>query len=112
MPDGFRLVRTTPEFTDVTTPAGLRRAHRVAPGVWGRLRVLEGGLRFVFEHPTASDHAGTNQPGTNQPGPDQPAGGRDLVSGGTIDIPPDTAHRVEPGPGCRFVVAFYEPGSD
>ncbi len=89
MPDGLRLARTTAEFTDTTTPAGLRRAHRVAPGLWGRLRVLEGSVRFIFEHPPATSH--------------------DLVAGDTFDIPPDTAHRVEPGPGCRFVVEFHEP---
>ena len=30
-------------------PAGLRRGHRVALGTWGRLRVVEGELRFVAQ---------------------------------------------------------------
>lgn len=92
MPAGLRLARTTPEFTDATTPAGLRRAHRVAPGLWGQLQVREGGVRFVFEDPPASIH--------------------DLVAGDAIDIPPGIAHRVEPGLGCRFVVEFHEPRPD
>ncbi len=87
MPGGLALVRTTPEFTDATTPGGLRAAHRVANGVWGRLRVLDGRVRFVFEGPPRSEH--------------------DLGAGETIDIPPETAHRVEPATGCRFVVEFH-----
>jgi ferredoxin len=87
LPDGLRLVRTTPEFTATTTPAGLRAAHRVAAGVWGRLRVLEGRVRFVFEGP--------------------PPSARELIAGEAIDIPPDTAHHVEPAAGCRFVVEFH-----
>ena len=89
MPAGLALVRQTPEFNDRTTPAGLRRAHRVAAGVWGRLRVLEGAVRFVFE--------------------DEPATSHDLGAGATIVIPPDVAHRVEPAAGCRFVVEFHAP---
>lgn len=89
MPDGLVLVRTTPTFTEETVPAGLRRAHRVAEGVWGRLRVEQGSVRFVFEDP----------PGTS----------RDVPAGGTVDIPPGVAHRVEPQPGCRFAVEFHAP---
>lgn len=60
-----------------------------AAGVWGRLRVLEGEVRFVFE--------------------DEPATSHDLGAGATIVIPPDVAHRVEPAVGCRFVVEFHAP---
>jgi tellurite resistance-related uncharacterized protein len=89
MPDGLELVRTTPEFTEVTMPAGLRRAHQVAAGVWGRLRVMSGEVRFVFEC-----EAGAVQT---------------LVAGQSVDIPPGSAHRVEPGRNCRFVVEFHAP---
>ncbi|HLF40975.1 MAG TPA: DUF3565 domain-containing protein, partial [Acidimicrobiia bacterium] len=34
LPDGLELVRTAGPFDDVTLPAGLRRAHLVADGVW------------------------------------------------------------------------------
>lgn len=87
LPAGLVLVRQTPVFTDLTTPAGLRRAHRVAVGVWGRLLVLEGRVRFVFE--------------------DLPATSHELHAGDAIVIPPDVAHRVEPAAGCRFVVEFH-----
>ena len=87
MPSGLRLVRATPEYTDATVPVGLLAAHRVADGVWGRLRVRAGTVGFVFE----------TEPSTNH----------DVSAGGYIDIAPTVAHRVEPRPGCRFVVEFW-----
>lgn len=89
MPGGLTHVRTTSEFTEVTVPAGLFAAHRVAAGVWGRLRVLEGSVCFVFEDPPASSF--------------------DVTAGDTLDIPPAVAHRVAPAPGARFVVEFHAP---
>jgi tellurite resistance-related uncharacterized protein len=88
LPPDLTLQRTTDEFTATSVPAGLLRAHRVARGVWGRLRVIDGGLRFVWE------------------GPD-PGDALDLTGGDSVVIPPDTPHRVEPGPECRFVVEFH-----
>ena len=86
LPEGLTLERTTEEFTDVTAPAGLLRAHRVARGVWGRLHVDAGTVRFVWED--AGDAL-------------------ELDAGDAVVIPPDTPHRVEPGPGCRFAVEFH-----
>lgn len=94
LPDGLVLDRTTPEFTAATVPAGLRRAHRVAAGVWGRLVVRRGALRFVFdddvEHPI------------------------EVAAGDTVVIPPDRAHHIEFGPDehglgddTAFVVEFH-----
>ena len=88
LPPGLMLHRTTDVFTDTTVPAGLLRAHRVAPGVWGRLVVREGRLRFVWEVAESVDPL-------------------ELLAGDSVVIPPDTPHRVEPGPGCRFVVEFH-----
>ena len=88
LPPGLEWDRTTDEFTDTSVPAGLLRAHRVARGVWGRLQVLEGSLRFVWEDTTAGEPL-------------------DLVAGDSLVIPPATPHRVEPGPGRRFAVEFH-----
>lgn len=90
LPDGLTLARTTDEFDEETVPAGLRRAHRVATGVWGRLQVRAGSLRFVWEDGR----------------PDEAV---DLDAGDSLVIPPDTPHRVEPGPGARFAVEFHRP---
>ena len=89
MPPGLTLTRTTPEFTESTVPAGLLRVHHVAAGVWGRVCVRTGELRFVFE--------------------DSPATSHQLRAGDSLDIPPATAHRVEPTGAVRFVVEFYDP---
>jgi tellurite resistance-related uncharacterized protein len=88
LPDDVELERTTPELTAQSVPPGLLRAHRVARGVWGRLRVLEGGLRFVWEA-------------------DGEEAGIELAAGDAVVIPPEVAHHVEPGPTCRFVVEFH-----
>lgn len=87
MPIGLQHTRTTPEFTHESTPEGLRRAHRVATGVWGRLKVSGGHVDFVFE-------GDDNTPVT-------------VAAGEHIDIPPDTPHHVVTRPGCRFAVEFY-----
>ena len=87
MPAQMALVRTTPRFGSDTVPAGLLRAHQVAEGVWGRLRVVSGTVVFVFDddpdHPTV------------------------LWSGDHIDIPPQRAHHLEPEPGSQFEVEFH-----
>jgi tellurite resistance-related uncharacterized protein len=94
MPPGLVVVRTTPEFTEHTVPAGLLAAHRVAAGTWGRLVVRSGTVRFLFEDPPATTH--------------------EVAAGESIDIPPTIGHRVEPGVGSRFVVEFHsaETGGD
>ena len=86
LPDGLELARTTPEFTAETMPDGLRRAHKVAVGVWGRLVVLEGTVTFVAE---------------------DSADRRTLGAGEWQVIEPDTAHHVEPGADARFQVEFH-----
>ena len=46
LPQDLVVVRTTELWDEQTLPAGLRRVHRLADGVWGRLRVESGALRF------------------------------------------------------------------
>ena len=94
LPSELVLDRTTDVFTEVTVPAGLLRAHRVARGVWGRLVVREGRLRFVWEAGDADDADDADDP-------------VELVEGDSVVIPPEVPHRVEPAPGCRFVVEFH-----
>ncbi|KUL92740.1 hypothetical protein DK26_27405 [Bosea sp. WAO] len=45
-PDDLVAYKRTPPFTEATVPAGLLRAHETKPGVWARLHVTEGALRF------------------------------------------------------------------
>ena len=40
--------KTTMVFDETTLPEALRREHRTKPGVWGRIRILEGKLNLHF----------------------------------------------------------------
>lgn len=97
LPDGVELVRTTPDFDAVSVPDGLRRAHHIAPGVWGVLRVLDGRLDFVWEDETGE--AGESGDGERTT----------LRAGDTMVIPPERRHHVEPADDARFHVEFYRP---
>ncbi len=86
LPDGLRPVRTSPEWTEQSLPAGLRQAHRVAAATWGRIRVHEGALRFrLAGEPPIDKELG---PGAEQP------------------IPPDIEHEVCPLGSVRFSIDF------
>ena len=89
LPEGLTLTRTTNEFNATSVPAGLLRAHTVADNVWGRIRVIEGSLRFVWEDGRSE------------------GGSVDLAAGDSLAIPPLTHHHVEPGDDVKFVVEFY-----
>jgi tellurite methyltransferase len=86
LPDGLHVVRTTETWDEATTPSGLVRSHRVAPGVWGLVHVEAGELHFVAPSNPALDVV--LRPGDAQP------------------IPPEQEHRVEPRPGVRFHIEF------
>lgn len=86
LPAGAELVRVTETFDEGTVPRGLLRAHRVAPGTWGRLVVASGCLCFVWE-----DDGSVVE----------------LVAGDDQVIPPDTPHRVDITESVRFNVEFY-----
>ena len=87
LPDGVTLQRTTSTFDEHSTPAGLRRAHAVADGVWGRLVVEAGSLDFVFE--------------------DTPDRARTLIAGQHQVIPPLRLHHVVVDRPVRFAVEFH-----
>lgn len=79
--------KTTPEFTQDSVPAGLRRNHTTAAGVWGRIVILEGSLRYNIEEPEAEQL---------------------LLTPGTYGIvEPQMAHHVEMIGPVRFCVEFH-----
>lgn len=88
LPDGLTLVRTTATWDEHSLPAGLRRDHRVASGVWGRIVVHHGTLRFAAATDPPTDVI--------------------LTAGDTQPIPPDVPHHVEPHGEVRFAVEFWE----
>ena len=87
LPEGLTLQRTTSTFDEQSTPAGLRKAHRVADGVWGRLLVEQGSLGFVFE--------------------DTPDQVRTVSAGEHQLIPPSRLHHVVIDGPVRFAVEFH-----
>ena len=47
LPAGVRAYKQTPVFDQDTVPAALCRDHQTKDGVWGRIVVLSGRLRYV-----------------------------------------------------------------
>ena len=87
LPSAVEFYRRTPEFTEVTVPDGLRKAHRTRAGVWGRIVVLEGGLLYrIHAAPAAEYRLDPDNPGV---------------------IEPEAEHEVEPLEHVRFFVEFY-----
>ena len=93
-PENMIVVRSGPVWDERDMPSGLRHAHRIASGTWGRLNVEEGRLRFRAQTSPAIDtvlHAPTSQ-----------------------HIPPELAHDIEPIGSVRFSIEWLkkmdEPG--
>lgn len=95
MPEGLTLKRTTEDFDQSTVPPGLLKAHRIATGVWGVLRVREGSVRFILEDRFVLEDDSVAAPVV------------DLGPGESTVIPTAVPHRVELGPDARFAVEFY-----
>jgi tellurite methyltransferase len=87
LPDGLTLLRTTPVWDDRTMPEALRRSHRVASGIWGRLRVEVGSLRFVASTDPITDVT--------------------VESDRAQGIPPDVDHHIELRGSTRFAIEFW-----
>ena len=50
-PEGVAPYHRTPEFDEQTLPPGLAREHTTKRGVWGRIEVVAGALRYVVAAP-------------------------------------------------------------
>ena len=85
-PDGCVACRRTPEFDETTVPAGLRSEHATRRGVWARIHVIRGVLRY---------HVGPPIDRSFQVGPASSA-----------VIVPEVRHRVEPEGPVRFFLEF------
>jgi tellurite resistance-related uncharacterized protein len=86
LPAGLVAYQRTREFSEATIPAGLRRRHSTKPGVWARISVHEGTLRYRILEPDLEQHLLS---------PDRP---------GIVE--PETPHEVEPVGAVRFHVEF------
>ena len=86
LPPGLVAYRRTPIFIETTLPAGLRRRHRTKAGVWARIAVIEGCLRFRRLDPFSETVLDPDTPGI---------------------VAPEEPHEVEPLGPVRFFVEFY-----
>jgi tellurite methyltransferase len=90
-PEQVVAYKRTPEFTEETVPAGLRKDHSTKKGVWARIVILEGTLRYrvdawdkTFELDPA--HSGT--------------------------VVPEVLHHVTPIGKVRFYVEFHRAAEE
>lgn len=86
IPDEARPYQRTKTFSEDSVPAALRRSHSTKAGVWGRIQVLEGRLRYRILEPAVEEVV-------LEPG-------RDGV------VEPEVPHEVEPVGRVRFFVEF------
>jgi len=92
LPERVRFARRSPEWDAGSLPPGLRRAHRLAGGTWGRLVVREGQVRFRADTSPATDR---------------------LLDAGTVQaLPPGVEHEVEPDERARLFVEFLQVVAD
>jgi tellurite methyltransferase len=93
IPVSFVAYKRTPEFTEETIPAGLRRNHSTKAGVWGKIIVVEGRLRYRVATSNCDVELFPDQAGI---------------------VEPEVLHHVEPIGPVRFYVEFYRmvPGTD
>lgn len=90
LPAGLRTARTAGPFDEATLPAALRRDHRVAERTWGRLRVLDGAVRFTMATTPPVDIRRT--------------------AGESHAIPPGVPHALALDGPVRLAVDFLVPG--
>ncbi len=87
LPSGFQAYKRTPEFEASSIPDGLRKAHSTKRGVWAKVNVLEGQLRYATHAPLAREFIlEPERPGI---------------------IVPEVLHHIAPLGPVRFYVEFY-----
>jgi tellurite resistance-related uncharacterized protein len=87
LPANVSAYKRTPEFVDDTIPAGLLKSHSTKAGVWGKIVVIDGRLRYRILEPTLEEF---------------------VLGPGTAGIvEPTIRHEVEPVGRVRFYVEFF-----
>lgn len=91
LPESVVAYRRTPTFTESTVPKGLLRQHATKAGVWGRICVEAGALRYRILEPVREEHM--------------------LSPGHDGVVEPAVPHEVEPRGAVRFFVEFLREGA-
>jgi tellurite resistance-related uncharacterized protein len=86
LPPDVAPYQRTREFSEATLPAALLSRHTTKPGVWARICVLEGSLRYRILEPVPEEHV--------------------LSPGLPGVVEPEVPHEVEPLGRVRFYVEF------
>lgn len=86
-PEGLHEYKRTPVFTQDTIPAGLLKDHNTKAGVWGRILVEEGVLRYTVHEPEERNFL--------------------LQTGEHGVVVPLMKHKVQALGAVRFCVAFH-----
>ena len=87
LPHGVTRYAKSPEFTEQSIPEALRTSHRTGEGIWGKIVILEGRLRYRILEPEMREM---------ELFPDTPG-----------IVVPEIAHEVEAMGKVRFHVEFY-----
>ena len=87
LPGGFQASKRTQEFDASSIPDGLRKAHSTKRGVWAKVHVLQGRLRYTVHPPLAREFL------------------LEPKNGGIIV--PEVRHHVEPIGPVRFYIEFH-----
>ena len=86
LPANFVAYKRTAEFTETTVPNALRKDHSTKAGVWAKINVLEGKLRYRVPALKVD---------------------MELFPGKLGIVVPEVLHNVEPLSTVRFFVEFY-----
>ena len=86
LPDNFVPYKQTPVFTEESVPAGLKKDHSTKAGVWAKIVVTEGKLRYHINALKTEMELSQDKIGI---------------------IVPEVLHSVEPLGTVRFFVEFY-----
>lgn len=86
LPDSFVAYKRTPEFDETTVPLGLRRDHSTKVGIWAKIIVLDGRLKYCVDALHRDFELSPNTHGI---------------------VVPEVMHHVEPIGSVRFHVEFY-----
>ena len=86
-PEDFMAYRRTREFDETTIPSGLLREHATRRGVWARIRVVSGALKYHVGVPINRHFVVDNE--------------------ATGIIVPNVPHRLEAVGPVRFSVEFW-----
>ena len=87
LPGDFRPYKRTAVFQAASVPAGLTSSHSTKSGVWAKIRVLAGQLRYVVAEPINQTFL--------------------LDSEQVGIIAPEVVHSVQPEGAVQFYVEFY-----